>query len=359
MTLARALGVVGRFFIGAGTIILLFVAYQLWGTNIAHDLSQGQLETELEELFAEAATISPVTSASPRGPTTTTTPESLPLGGSATEQVWNKKKLLAMFPSGGDAISRIEAPSIGLNEVVVEGVQVADLRKGPGHYRSTPLPGQPGNASIAGHRTTYGAPFHDIDQLAVGDEIVVTTVQGAFTYRVMSSSKAFPRRDKGNDAHTIVTPEDSWVLGDHDDNRLTLTACHPKYSAQQRIVVAAEMIDTPGAARPSVEEANGAVSLTDAETGKTIELASEIIPEELNSAYALEEERTLDEGLSWDTSPLPKALLFASITGLIFAVMLLGSRLWRRIPSYTIALLPLAVGLYFTFEQVDRILPAY
>ena len=87
-------------------------------------------------------------------------------------------------PPPGDALGIIAIPRIGVNQVFVEGVDVADLRKGPGHYPSTQLPGHEGNSAIAGHRTTYGAPFGDLDQLAQGDEIDLATVQGKFKYKV-------------------------------------------------------------------------------------------------------------------------------------------------------------------------------
>ena len=109
------------------------------------------------------------------------------------------------------------------------GVTVDQLKRGPGHYEETPLPGQAGNAAIAGHRTTYGAPFNRIDELEPGDEIVVTTVQGEFTYIVKEQ--------------LIVSPKQVEVLEDAGDNRLTLTACHPKYSARERIVVVSELAE--------------------------------------------------------------------------------------------------------------------
>ena len=81
-------------------------------------------------------------------------------------------------------IARIGIPKIGVDQYVVEGVNVDDLRKGPGHYPTTQLPGHEGNSAIAGHRTTYGAPFGELDQLQPGDQIVLVTVQGKFKYKV-------------------------------------------------------------------------------------------------------------------------------------------------------------------------------
>ena len=126
-----------------------------------------------------------------------------------------------------------------------------DLKKGPGHYPESPLPGQEGNAAIAGHRTTYGAPFNRIDELEPGDEITVQTVQGEFTYVVKEQQ--------------IVSPDQVEVLEDKGDNRLTLTACHPKYSARQRIVVVAELApdETPLPRPPRGEDAPAPVAIDD------------------------------------------------------------------------------------------------
>ena len=114
------------------------------------------------------------------------------------------------------------------------------------------MPGNPGNAAIAGHRTTYGAPFHNIDQLAPGDEIIVTTLQGEFRYEVLPQPT-----DEVDDSgepvmrgNFIVAPSQVEVLDDFGDNRLTLTACHPKYSARQRIVVVAQLVEEPAPAPP-------------------------------------------------------------------------------------------------------------
>ena len=123
----------------------------------------------------------------------------------------------------GDAIGKIELPTIDKDYYVVEGTDTASLRKGPGHYEDTPLPGQRGTVAIAGHRTTNGAPFRDIDDLEPGDEIRVEMPYGTFVYEV---------------EHTkIVDDSDLSVKDKVSFNRLILSACHPLYSAAQRIVV--------------------------------------------------------------------------------------------------------------------------
>jgi len=129
--------------------------------------------------------------------------------------------------AAGDPIGRIRMPSIGVSEVVVEGTGTGDLRKGPGHYPATPLPGQRGTVGIAGHRTTYGAPFHDVDDLERGDRIELAMPYGRFTYRVERTR--------------IVPPTATEVTDRVGYDRLILSACHPLYSAAQRIVVFARL----------------------------------------------------------------------------------------------------------------------
>jgi sortase A len=127
----------------------------------------------------------------------------------------------------GDAMGRIVMPEISVSEVFVEGTGAGDLRAGPGHYPQTPLPGERGTVAIAGHRTTYGAPFRDIDQLDPGDRIELRMPYGRFTYRVERTR--------------IVEPTETSVIDRVDHDRLVLSACHPLYSAAQRIVVFARL----------------------------------------------------------------------------------------------------------------------
>ena len=121
--------------------------------------------------------------------------------------------------------------------VVVEGTTASALRAGAGHYPETPLPCEDGNVSIAGHRTTYGQPFHDVDQLAVGDEITLETPIGTCTYAV--SQAPFP-----------VAPTATEVVANTPDAAtLTLTTCHPKGSARQRLIVRATLVRTSASCR--------------------------------------------------------------------------------------------------------------
>ena len=127
----------------------------------------------------------------------------------------------------GDPVGQIHIPDVDITKVIVEGTDGGSLRKGPGHYPETPLPGIRGTVAIAGHRTTYGAPFRDLDKLEVGDTIDVEMPYGHFIYRV--------------EREQVVEPSATWVTRRVGYDRLVLTACHPKYSAAQRIVIFARL----------------------------------------------------------------------------------------------------------------------
>ena len=143
-----------------------------------------------------------------------------------------------LYPESGEAVARIVIPAINMDEIVVEGTDVDALRKGPGHYSWTPMPGQPGNVSIAGHRTTYGAPFANIGNLRPGDRITTQTAQGEFVYEVLA-------QDSPTKGYLIVSPDRVDLLRDKGNNLLTLTSCHPRFSNRQRIVVQAKLLGDP------------------------------------------------------------------------------------------------------------------
>lgn len=128
----------------------------------------------------------------------------------------------------GQPVGRIRMARIGLSTVVVAGTDTGSLRKGPGHYPETPLPGGRGTVGIAGHRTTYGAPFRRIDKLRPGDRVEVEMPYGRFVYSVERTR--------------IVPPTATWVTDRVSYDRLILSACHPLYSAAKRIVVFARLL---------------------------------------------------------------------------------------------------------------------
>src|ERR1700689_5388362 len=211
-TLRRVVDILGRVLIGLGVLLLLFTAYQIWGTSVQEARTQSGLRTQLQaetnsdavrRALAEESALDKLPTGPPvAAPTTTAPPEGNPIGD-------------------------IRIPVIGINQVVVEGTNTPDLRKGPGHYIGTPLPGQTGNVAIAGHRTTYGHPFYNLDSVKVGDPIVLTTLQGIFVYDATKSS--------------VVSPSDTTAGDNGLGNQLTLTTCNPRFSATTRLVVDAPL----------------------------------------------------------------------------------------------------------------------
>ena len=148
-----------------------------------------------------------------------------------------RARALARRTDPGGPLGRLAVPRLGVSTVVVEGTGRQELRTGPGHYPQTPLPGERGTVAVAGHRTTYGAPFRHVDRLRAGDRLRLTMPYGRFTYRVERTR--------------IVAPTALWVTRRVGYDRLALTACHPLYSAAQRIVVFARQVSavplgTPG-----------------------------------------------------------------------------------------------------------------
>lgn len=138
----------------------------------------------------------------------------------------------------GDGLTRLKIDAIGVDVLVVEGTTPSALRAGAGHYVGTPLPGEAGNVGIAGHRTTYGRPLNRLDELEEGDLVTLETPLATHTYRALP---AFG----GHDNPWVVLPSQSDVL-DPDGERalLTLTTCHPKGSARQRLVMTFELVET-------------------------------------------------------------------------------------------------------------------
>ncbi len=214
MSFRRALNAVGRVLLGAGILLLLFTAYQLWGTGLVEAHSQAGLRTTLNNQLHKVATSRQLHSA-PR----LTGPSRL---GSA-----NVVAPAEPAPAEGQPVGSIDIPKIGIDQVVVQGIGTDDLRMGPGHYPGTPLPGELGNSAIAGHRTTYGHPFYNLNELSPGDPVLLTTPQGVFAFTVSRTM--------------VVSPDDNSVLRQSDFAELTLTTCNPRFSASQRLVVQARL----------------------------------------------------------------------------------------------------------------------
>jgi sortase A len=304
------LGATGRVLITGGVLLLLFVAYQLWGTGIYEARAQDRLKDDFQEQLERSQATTTTTAAPPS--TTEPSPTVATTAAPATTQE----------PADGDSVGIIDIPKIGLSAAVVQGVNVDDLRQGPGHYPGTPLPGQAGNAAIAGHRTTYGAPFGDLDQLSKGDEITVQTLQGTFKYTVDRDPFA-------------VDPDDSSVLDatkdparpGNDQATLTLTTCNPRYSAAERLIVKASLVLPFGAVPlpPAASPGPGVTAIS---------------------------------GLSGESSSRTPAILWGSIAAV---VGLLWWLLFHRHPRWTIwviGAIPFFVALFVFYTYLERVLPS-
>ena len=145
-------GVLGRVLLSGGVLILLFVAYQLWGTGIVESHSQAVLRQRFDAQLHHVVPTEPVVDPTTSTTTTTASGDQPTVGASTTA------------PTTATRSGLLHIAKIGLDKVIVEGTSTDDLRQGPGHYTGTPLPGEAGNAAIAGHRTTYGAPFYNLDR---------------------------------------------------------------------------------------------------------------------------------------------------------------------------------------------------
>ena len=178
------------------SVVLLLGGLGLVGYPFATNMWQGRIQDKLEEQIAS--------------------PE--------LQQAYKERKV-----ETGDSLTRIKIPSIGLDTVVVEGITPSALRAGAGHYPTTPLPCEGGNVSIAGHRTTYGRPFGNVDQLKPGATIELTTPIGGCVYQVAKDPY-------------VVAPSDMSVIDPTGERSLTLTTCHPKGSAAQRLIIRATWV---------------------------------------------------------------------------------------------------------------------
>jgi sortase A len=314
----RLLGAIGKMLIVAGLLVLGFVGYQLWGTSL--ETARGQ--SELTDDFARGLGAESDTSSG--------TVELADLSAELAERDPATAPPMAPPPEG-DPLGIISIPRIDLGVLMVEGVNKDDLKKGPGHYPGTPLPGQAGNSGIAGHRTTYGAPFNRIDELVPGDEIKIATVQGEFTYEVIPA----PGQPTDGQAWYVVTPSQVEVLADMGDDRITLTACHPKYSARERIIVHAVLRTPPAQAQPV------SVAADDPE------------PEPVTTTA-----EDFDEGLDGDPDALNMVLLFGAAAAAVGTLAWFIARQTRPWLVWLVATPGILVLVWFGYVYMDRYLPA-
>ncbi|WP_242883900.1 class E sortase [Actinomadura litoris] len=191
----------GELCITAGLILMLFVTYELWGTGQYTRAQQDRLGRELLDTW--------------KAPKVTT--EKVRLG-------------------RGLAMIRIPRFGDGYHYVIIEGVDPADLRKGPGHYPGSAMPGGIGNFVVSGHRTTYSAPFNRLGELRAGDKILIDTRDRQFTYRVTGREIVKPS------AVEVTAPVPHHPKKRPTEKRITLTTCHPKYSAAERMIIFGTMV---------------------------------------------------------------------------------------------------------------------
>ncbi|MGH8950869.1 MAG: sortase [Acidimicrobiia bacterium] len=209
----RRAQILGWTLIWTGVFIFGYLAWEVWGTDLINSQVQAEAAESLDVTLDDARRrLPPVVEVDvDEAPTIEHFPEEA--------------------PAEGTALGMLRVPSLGLEVVVFEGVDTETLQSGPGHMPGTAFPGQPGNAVISGHRTTYGSPFFDFDLLVPGDRIEIETAIGAHVYEVRESF--------------IVEPTDVWVTDDKPGGWLTFTTCNPKFSARERLIVTAQLVDGP------------------------------------------------------------------------------------------------------------------
>ncbi|MEO1063962.1 MAG: class E sortase [Actinomycetota bacterium] len=366
MDARRVIGGIGRTLLVSGVLVLLFVAYQLWGTALQERRAQERLGNEFAEILAEAGVEDSIDVAATSPPTTD---GDAPADDATTDAADPAEVVPARFgpppppAEAGDPVARLRIPALDLDKVVISGVTTEDLKAGPGHFPGTPLPGQAGNAAIAGHRTTYGAPFFDFDDLEPGDEIFVTTLQGTFTYEVTSSE--------------IVPPSAVEVLAPTDDHRLTFSTCHPKYSAAERLIVVAHLVGEPAPGGPSpnapaptelptedLDDPDGTTPDTILADGQEPTAGEEAAagagtattaPQDVAAGLA-----AIDLGGDLDgaTSSRVPVVVWGLICALLWTGGWLLGRLWKRWPAYAMTAPFFLVSLFVFYENISRLLPA-
>ncbi len=222
----RSIQVVGWTLIWSGVFIFGYLGWQLFGTGLVNAGVQQAAKESLREVFEERLPpeVEQVDTEDFLGAEVPPDPEIPDLVDFHPEAA----------PGQGEELAFLRIPKIGVEEVLFEGVDRETLKNGPGHMERTPIPGQPGNSVLSGHRTTYGSPFFDFDLLENGDRIEVETSIGTHFYEIREI--------------IIVEPTDVWVTDSRPGAWLTLTTCNPKFSARQRLVVFAEMVSGPNLA---------------------------------------------------------------------------------------------------------------
>ena len=256
-----------------GVVVVVFVAFAMWFSGLAHARSQVGLQRRFRAELAAA---------------------NAPIGG-------------VIAP--GAPVAILDISRIGVHEVVVEGTRSGQLREGPGHLVGSSLPGQPGNAVIAGRRTTYGGPFRHLTALRPGDDIHLTTGDGSATYRITGTAS--------------VRAEDGSVFADHGDNRLTLFTADPPFDPSRRLVVTARLTGNAFAAQP---------------------LRRALDPEGL--------------GLTGDRGAIASVLVWLELLVALSVLAVFAVTRWSRLATWIVFAPGIAVVAWLLFENAVRLLPA-
>lgn len=216
-------GVVGELAITAGVVLLLFVAYTLWGTG----LQTAQAQDDLREQFENRTTPTVESTQSQDPESTASEPAEIPVG---------------------EAYGVIEIPRFGddWSWFIVQGTQDDDLKNGPGHYLDSAYPGELGNFAIAGHRSGHGEPFAQFPELQVGDEVTIRTANGTYVYELDSAPGGDPDGNRINISEVwVVDPVPGEPGAEPTERRITLTTCWPRYGSSHRMYATGTLIEGP------------------------------------------------------------------------------------------------------------------
>ena len=416
---------VGRAMVTTGVLMFGFVAYQLWGTGLQTSRAQDRLQRDFDKrvsaLSVPADTnVAGTTSSSVTAATggTAVPPPVVPGTTVATEV---STATTSAAPTGplvqhygmvrdGEGIGRLMIPRIGLTDYYVAGVGKSDLASAVGHFPRSVAPGQLGNAALAGHRTTHGAPFSDLDALQPGDEIDIQTVLGgAYVYIVTGSE--------------VVDPSDYGIVTASDPSKATLTliTCTPKWSSTQRLVVHADLDATrsgspvgvgqmfygeaqpdstlgagagdglgdevptsqstavtvpattalvpvttapqAGAADPiatvTMDAASVASTAPTSTTTSLLPAPTTTVPASVVRVGGEFASEAFQQGWFDDAGAIPHVLGWGALFGLIwFACYRLARRFRNLWLGIAVSIVPVVVVLYFMYENIERLLPA-
>jgi sortase A len=276
-----------------GITLILFVVWQLWGTSILQHQAQSDLRQQFLHHVSEAAR-----------------------PGSKVPTLIPADAYIAP-PAEGSVVARLQIPSIGVDQYVVQGTAEADLEKGPGHYTDTAMPGQAGNVSIAGHRTTYAAPFYDLNELAPGDLVLLTTDSGELLkYEVKSDP-------------VVVSPSNVSVINNFGDNRITMTTCNPRFSSTNRLVAVAYLITPTRTAAVPASERKGHTRVD-----------------------------TAEDSSGWHLSSLPIVLLILALLVVLGIVTEHSKKYFGRHIRWVVIVPLWVAGMYILFVHLGNLLPA-